>query len=130
MQQQQYFHPVHEFYSGHFNTVSGKIIDLNHPTEDMIDIKDIAAALSKICRFGGQINQFYSVAQHCVLVAAMAPAIIKKEALMHDAAEAYLLDIPKPLKHQLGRSYKKFEVLFEHPLISCEVLPYFPHILS
>jgi len=114
MQQQQHFPAFQEFDTGCFNTSSGKIINLNNPTEDMIDIRDIASSLSKICRFGGHTNQFYSVAQHCVLVAAMAPDIIKKEALLHDASEAYLQDIGKPLKHQLGRTYRKFEVLFEH----------------
>lgn len=113
MQQNQQFHPVTACNEGLFNTKTGKIVNLLHPTEDVIDIRDIASALSKICRFGGHVNQFYSVAQHCVLVAAMAPENIKKEALLHDAAEAYLGDVIKPLKVKLGGLYRSFEVVFE-----------------
>lgn len=113
MQQNQRFHPVTACNEGLFNTKSGKVINLLHPTEEMIDIRDIAGALSKICRFGGHTSQFYSVAQHCVLVAAMAPENIKKEALLHDAAEAYLGDVIKPLKVKLGGLYRSFEVVFE-----------------
>ena len=113
MQQNQDFHPVHACNDGIFNTVSGKKVDLLHPSEEMIDIRDIAASLSKICRFGGHSKHFYSVAQHCVLVAAMAPEKIKREALMHDASEAYLGDVIKPLKVILGASYRNLETVFE-----------------
>jgi len=41
MQQQQHFHPILEYQTGHWNTLSGKIVDLNNPSEDMIDIRDI-----------------------------------------------------------------------------------------
>lgn len=113
MQQNQHFHPIHACNDGIFNTVSGIKVDLLHPTEDMIDIRDIAAALSKICRFGGHSKHFYSVAQHCVMVAAMAPENIKCEALLHDASEAYLGDVIKPLKVILGASYRNMETVFE-----------------
>jgi uncharacterized protein len=71
------------------------------PRPDEIRILDIAQALSKLCRYGGQCRRFYSVAEHSVLVASQAPDHLKLTALMHDASEAYLLDIPRPIKRHL-----------------------------
>lgn len=108
--------PVTDSHLGKFNTVSGKEINLLNPCEDDIDIFDIAQALSNICRFGGHLNQFYSVAQHSVLVMAIVEpwnADLALEALLHDATEAYLGDVISPLKHLLGASYKTLEANFE-----------------
>lgn len=105
-------HNVHDVYDGIFNTQSGKKINILHPDSDTITIEDIASALSKICRFGGHTKSFYSVAQHSVLVAALAPDYLKKEALLHDAAEAYLGDVIKPLKVMLPE-YAVIEQKFE-----------------
>lgn len=85
---------------------SGRYIDLANPSPDDIDIADIAGALSKICRFGGQCPVFYSVAEHCCRAAFLAekrghPPGVVAAVLMHDAAEAYLGDIVKPLKNLL-----------------------------
>lgn len=63
-----------------------------------IDIADIARALSRICRYGAQTSRFYSVAEHSCLVADFVPAGLRLAALLHDAAEAYLGDIPRPIK--------------------------------
>lgn len=112
MQTQQQFHPIKECLSGKFNAKSGIVIDLYNPTEDMINIKDISNALSKICRFGGQIDQFYTVAQHSCLVSCLVSKSIEKEGLLHDASEAYLGDMISPLKHMLP-DYKKIESCFE-----------------
>lgn len=68
------------------------------PEPGDIDIADIARALSHICRYGGHVRRFYSVAEHCCHVAAVAPDEFKLDALLHDAAEAYLGDIPRPIK--------------------------------
>lgn len=84
-------------------TRSGKYFDFNDPKPEQVCIEDIAFGLSNNCRFAGQVA-FYSVAEHSV--ACYAEAIKRdprdfefhKAALMHDASEAYLLDIPKPLK--------------------------------
>jgi hypothetical protein len=74
--------------------------------ENVIDIEDISHALSMLCRFNGHCHVFYSVAQHCSEVA----DLIWKEThnaelalwgLLHDAAEAYISDIPKPIKAKL-----------------------------
>ncbi len=80
-------------------TNSGLYINVFQPTLEMIDINDIAHALSFLPRFGGHLNKFYSVAQHSVMCANMATTLEdKKAALLHDATEAYLLDMPSPIK--------------------------------
>lgn len=66
-----------------------------------IDINDIAHALSMIPRFSGHVSAFYSVAQHCVLGARRTMAPFKLEFLLHDASEAYVADVPRPLKEQV-----------------------------
>ncbi len=108
------FHPIHACDDGKFNTSSGKVIDLHYPTVEMIDIEDIARSLSNICRFGGHVNQFYSVAEHSMLVCALAPQELKPYALLHDATEAYLGDVIKPLKNIIGSPYDLMEQTFEH----------------
>lgn len=99
-------------------TASGRVFDLVNPTEDQIDIYDIATALSHEARYGGHTQKLYSVAQHCCLAydytldSHSYDGCItyghKFEALLHDATEAYFKDIPSPLK-QLLPEYKKLE---------------------
>ncbi len=90
-------------------TVSGNYVNLLNPDPDTITIEDIAHSLSQQCRFGGNLPFFYSVAQHSVHVSKLCRAGYELQALMHDASEAYLLDIPRPLKILLGEAYKKIE---------------------
>lgn len=92
---------------------SGRYFDLADPRPDQFTFGDIAGALSKICRFGGQIESYYSVAEHCVLCSKVAegdglPLDTQIAALMHDAAEAFCGDMVKPLKVMLPR-YKEIE---------------------
>lgn len=71
------------------------------PRPEEICLEDIATALSNECRYGGHIVPLFSVGQHSVLVAMHLPHWLRKVGLMHDAAEAYLKDIPRPIKKHL-----------------------------
>lgn len=83
----------------YLRTGSGKRIDLIDFDLNEYDINDIADSLSKQWRWAGHLKEFYSVAQHCVTVANLVPnPELKLQALLHDAAEAYILDVPRPIK--------------------------------
>ncbi len=81
----------------YISTRSGTVDFLN-PDPDSIYIDDIAHALSLVNRYAGHTPYPYSVAQHCVLASRMAPPGLKLHALLHDAQEAYIGDVPTPLK--------------------------------
>jgi uncharacterized protein len=72
------------------------------PRGDEIHIEDIAHALSMLCRFNGHVKRFYSVAEHCCHVSDLLPDSWKLTGLLHDASEAYLCDVPRPLKRSPG----------------------------
>lgn len=91
-----------------FITYSGKLVDLQNPKRESFCIADIAHALSHLCRFAGHTNRFYSVAQHSVIVSENVSAENALYGLLHDAAEAYMVDLPKPLKDMLPQ-YKVIE---------------------
>lgn len=91
-----------------FRTYSGKLIDFRHVRPEDIDVRDIAHGLAHITRFGGQAQNHITVAEHSLTVASLVPDPLKFAALMHDAAEAYLGDIPKPLKDLLP-DYRRIE---------------------
>ncbi len=105
-------HPVHQVSDGFFTTFTGKKVSYHNPTTDMICIEDIAHSLSNICRFGGHVKHFYSVAQHSMLVAYLAPPELFLPALLHDATEAYCGDVIKPLKIIIGMNYERVESKF------------------
>lgn len=88
-------------------TYTGRMFSFAEITPEDIDIRDIAHALSHLCRFVGHTSMFYSVAQHCLLVSEKIPGgpEVKLAALLHDAAEAYVNDLPSPLKRWLGEAY-------------------------
>ena len=82
-------------------TYTGRAFWPLDPRAKDVDIVDIAHALAHQCRYAGHCNAFYSVAQHSVLVAQTVPEDIRLEALLHDASEAYLVDVPRPVKRFL-----------------------------
>lgn len=89
-------------------TATGKHFDLLEPDADLIDPRDIAHALAHLCRFNGHTREFYSVAQHSCIVAELVPEEQKLAALLHDAPEAYLGDMTRPLKQWIS-VYRHFE---------------------
>lgn len=98
-------------YGGHWiTTYTGKKFHFLAPQPEEIDIIDIAHALSLTCRFGGQCSQFYSVAEHSIRVAEIVPGEYKLHALLHDASEAYLPDLPRPMKAGLPK-FKSMELV-------------------
>lgn len=87
-------------------TASGLYYSYLEPTPDMISLDDIAHQLAGTFRFSAATDPWISVAEHSVLVSRLCP-VKKKAALMHDAAEAYLWDIPKPAKPLYGDVYSE-----------------------
>ena len=95
-------------------TYTGKGFDLLDPQPEMVCIEDIAHSLAHICRYTGHVREFYSVAQHCVLMARANLPGGRLQRLLHDAAEAYIGDIASPWKqllfvHDLDISVKEYE---------------------
>lgn len=88
-------------------TLSGRRINLHDPQPDDFAIGDIAQPLANLCRWGGQVQRFYSVAEHCCLVSDAVYAMSGGDhakafaGLMHDASEAYVRDLPSPIKSAL-----------------------------
>lgn len=115
-------------------TAHGRAFYSLDPRPEEVFIDDIAAQLSRICRFGGALKEYrevsdgrifslygvrtmteeavetYSVAQHSVLVADHVPEPFRLRALLHDAAEAYVGDIIKPIKEALTPNEEAFIV--------------------
>ncbi|HML56684.1 MAG TPA: hypothetical protein PKC79_21500 [Solidesulfovibrio magneticus] len=90
-------------------TFTGVAFDLVEPTPDMVSIKDIAHALANQCRFAGHSRRYYSVAEHCLYVSRALPPALRLQGLLHDAAEAYVHDIVRPLKGMLP-DYRPIEL--------------------
>lgn len=93
---------------------SGKMWDFANPKVEQVDIQDIMHNLAKEQRFSNCLDHDWSVLQHSLLVATIVKASNGSarqmyQALMHDIPEAYLKDVPTPLKEML-RDYNKFYV--------------------
>ncbi len=98
-------------------THSGRRFNPTNPNPDAVVIQDIAHALSMQCRFSGHCKKFYSVAQHSVLVSYICDSKDALWGLMHDASEAYLVDVPRPLKKS-GKfnAYLEFEARMQEAI--------------
>lgn len=86
---------------GWIQTFTGRAFYPLDPRVEDVDIIDIAHALSHQCRFAGHVSRFYSVAEHCVLMSRAVAPEYALWALLHDASEAYLVDVPRPVKGAL-----------------------------
>ena len=101
---------------------SGNYYDFENPEGSVLTLRDIATGLSNICRFTGQTVDFYSVAEHCVHCSYLVPEEDAFAALMHDAAEAVLGDVSRPLKSLLP-DYKAIEARVERAIFHSFGLP-------
>jgi hypothetical protein len=94
-------------------TNSGGVFHILDPREGEIKITDIGHSLAMQCRFTGHVRRFYSIAEHSVLGSYLVPEGDALWFLLHDASEAYIADINRPLKHftQIGPAYAEKEQL-------------------
>jgi len=88
-----------EYDEAWMTTFTGRKFHYLNPQPDEINIVDIAHHLSLLCRFTGAVSVFYSVAEHSIRVSELVPQGLKLSALLHDAAEAYINDISRPVKY-------------------------------
>ena len=99
-------------------TYTGRYFDYYNPRACDIDLEDIARALSLQCRFNGLVETFYSVAEHACLVYRLVrdagfPPDVCYAALHHDSHEAYLGDVPTPLKRTFGPAWKRMQTTID-----------------
>ena len=97
-------------------TFTGQKFWLDSPQSESIHIEDIAHSLSMQCRYAGHSKFFYSVAQHSYLATFLCPYSLRLAVLLHDAAEAYLGDVTKPLKQCLGGKYSHMEAKVQNAI--------------
>lgn len=115
-------------------TFTGRFVDTKWPRADQIALEDIAHALAQTCRYGGHCKHFYSVAEHAVYVSRRLEQKgysrdVQLAGLHHDDAEAYLGDIPRPLKTHLGERYRSLSDRMDRAIVAGLHLPFFTDYL-
>ncbi|MGE5494821.1 MAG: hypothetical protein ACM3S4_05925 [Burkholderiales bacterium] len=95
-----------EFKANEIRTYTGIRMDPFEITPEQVNIEDIAHSLSMMVRANGHLNSFFSIAQHCLNCAAEAKnrslsRRVQLACLLHDAAECYVADVPRPVKYRL-----------------------------
>jgi len=100
--------PTAERATAWMETQSGEQFWPTDPRPEDVRVDDIAHALAHICRYGGHVDRFYSVAEHCILMSYAVSPKNALHALLHDATEAYVGDMIRPLKYQMPE-YRKTE---------------------
>jgi hypothetical protein len=110
-------------------TFTGRFVDTHDPRAETICIEDVAHGLANTCRYGGQCRRFYSVAEHAVLCAWYAAerewdVLYQLACLHHDDAEAYLGDIPRPMKSLLGDAYRDMTISMDAAIGEALNLPF------
>jgi len=99
---------LNEYDGAWITTFTGHKFHFLNPQPEEVFIEDIGHALGNLCRFGGHSKKFYSVAEHCLLVSDMLPTELELSGLMHDASEAYVIDLPRPIKYSI-QGYRDVE---------------------
>lgn len=112
-------------------TFSGQFVDVANPDPQTIKLQDVAHALSQTCRYGGHCTSFYSVAEHAVFVSIRiarrgGSKFEQIAALHHDDAEAYLGDVPRPMKPLLGDAYGQMTERMDEAILIGLDLPLAP----
>lgn len=104
-------------------TLSGQRVNLLNPDPSTIKIVDISAGLSNCCRFVGQLANFYSVAQHSVVVSRIVHPRLALYGLLHDATEAYMHDLGPAVKNLVGSLYRPIEDQLQEVIFRAYGLP-------
>lgn len=111
--------------TGWIQTFTGKKFPLFDPKPEDINIRDVAHALSLICRFGGHVRTPYSVAEHSIRVSLEVPRRDALWGLLHDASEAFIGDMSSPLKRSaVGDRYCDVEALIMRAVCDKYGLPH------
>lgn len=103
-------------------TLTGEI-DFDHPEHYTYPIEDIAAGLAKQCRYNGQFRGWYSVAQHSVILSYLVEPAHAKEAMLHDASEAFIGDMIRPVKNILP-DFREIENRIQKAIHTAHGLPF------
>lgn len=121
-------------------TYSGARVSVMNPQPEQMLIEDIATALSKQCRFNGHCKEFYSVAEHSIRGAYLALGLygvdVAKEFLLHDATEAYMGDMIRPVKLMIpqfsemeSNFWRAISTRYNLPFIHSEEVHYLDNVM-